>query len=339
MALAMLLLASWSFRVEANDAAVESAAGGLQLRSEGRVAIIKERLSITKKVISPDSGGTSNSQNEYRVIVEYEFLNESKADVATEVAFPLPEFGYPWEDLIQDRRVKGFKLEVDGKELPYATEVRAVAGGHDVTDLLNGYGIEIETFGRFDHTLSDAKQNPYQVLQLSGEKRTSLKAAGAIGDDRGHDSVPLWTVAATHHWKQVFPAGKILKVRHEYNAIPGFSYDPELREYLSGLEDGCFDAGLIRSLEAAQKRAPKDEAGQVLIFGDWVKYILTTAKTWKMPIRDFELIVERPPGQFVSFCWDGKVEKLSETRFRATARDFMPTRELMVYFFTVENSR
>ena len=72
-----------------------------------------------------------------------------------------------------------------------------------------------------------------------------------------------------------------------------------------------------------------------MIQSQWVKYILTTANSWKTPIRDFELIVEKPAGQFVSFCWDGTVEKLSDTRFRAKASNFVPKRELLIYFLSV----
>jgi hypothetical protein len=66
-----------------------------------------------------------------------------------------------------------------------------------------------------------------------------------------------------------------------------------------------------------------------------VSYILTTANTWKTPIGEFELVVERPEGHAVSFCWDGKVEKVGPTTFSARATDFVPSRELSVYFFTV----
>ncbi|HEY6373419.1 MAG TPA: DUF4424 family protein [Candidatus Sulfotelmatobacter sp.] len=48
---------------------------------------------------------------------------------------------------------------------------------------------------------------------------------------------------------------------------------------------------------------------------NYVDFILTTANTWKTPIEDFTLIVERPHwknnrgesdlGDYVSFCWDG----------------------------------
>lgn len=317
-------------RAEANDAAVETAAGGVQLRNEPRVSMIKERLYIGKQFIAPVPSKLPHLESKYRVIVEYEFVNESANEVTTEMAFPLPEFSYPWENLIQDRRLRGFKVEVDGKVVPYVTKVQAKAGGHDVTALLHEAGIDIESFGHFKHDSSGPSQ--YQVERLPQKTQDRLKTAGAVDD--GLD--PRWAVAITYHWKQTFPVAKVVKVRHEYDAIPGFSYGYEVRKYLSRLKEGCFDAGLARELEAAQARAPRSE-GDVGIFAEWVKYILTTAKTWKMPIRDFELIVERPAGEFVSFCWDGKVEKLSNTRFRATAHDFVPSRELFVYFFRVGN--
>ncbi|MCP4219461.1 MAG: DUF4424 domain-containing protein, partial [bacterium] len=170
-----------------------------------------------------------------------------------------------------------------------------------------------------------------QVAQLPKKARDRLRDVGAVNDVY----YPIWTVAVTHHWKQSFPTGKIVKIKHEYQAIPGFSYfHGEPREDLSHFTDGCPDDKLSRSLEAARLREPDSKHG-VIVHVEWVNYILTTANTWKTPIREFELIVERPPGQFVSLCWDGKVEKISQTRFRATAHDFIPERELMVYFLSV----
>lgn len=65
----------------------------------------------------------------------------------------------------------------------------------------------------------------------------------------------------------------------------------------------------------------------------WVKYILTSANTWKTPIRDFELIVDKSGADFVSFCWDTKVEKLDDSHVVARATDFVPTKELTIYFW------
>jgi len=75
-----------------------------------------------------------------------------------------------------------------------------------------------------------------------------------------------------------------------------------------------------------------------------VKYILTTANTWRTPIKDFQLVVERPETTafssasdqagktFVSFCWDGEVQPLDKNHFRARKADFVPARELVVYY-------
>ena len=325
----MILCAVSPGRATANDSAAETAAGGLQLRDERRVSMIKERLYIGKRFIGQDSSNLPNRENTFRVIVEYEFLNESKEDVTTEVAFPLPEFTYRYEDLGGDRRIRGFKVQVDGREVAYKTEIRAKAGGRDVTGLLGKAGIEITTFGRFQG-FDAPRPGLYQVDHLPESTQSALKAAGAVYDELE----PNWSVAITYHWKQTFPTGKVVRVKHEYDAIPGFSYGFHVGEYISGLKDGCFDEKLTHALETAHTRASKSHQ-EVMIQSEWVKYILTTANSWKTPIRDFELIVEKPKGQFVSFCWDGTVEKLSDTRFRATAKDYMPTRELLIYFLSV----
>jgi hypothetical protein len=33
-----------------------------------------------------------------------------------------------------------------------------------------------------------------------------------------------------------------------------------------------------------------------------------------------------------TFCWGGRVEKVSNSRFRADAQDFTPTKDLAAYF-------
>ena len=74
----------------------------------------------------------------------------------------------------------------------------------------------------------------------------------------------------------------------------------------------------------------------------WIDYILTTANTWKTPISNFRLIVERPDDEtsggthrhwYVSLCWDGPVHHLDNDHFEVSATDFVPQRELHVGFF------
>jgi hypothetical protein len=86
---------------------------------------------------------------------------------------------------------------------------------------------------------------------------------------------------------------------------------------------------------------------------DYVDFILTTANTWKTPIEDFTLIVNRPDaaksiasnptsstkwdGSLVSFCWDGPVEKTDANHFTAHATNFVPTKELRIGFLFMEH--
>ncbi len=92
------------------------------------------------------------------------------------------------------------------------------------------------------------------------------------------------------------------------------------------------DALLRKNLTASMQ---KDETS----FVKWVDYVLTTANTWKKPIKRFELVVERPKPDasgkyyYVSFCWDGKILQPDPDHFAAQESNFVPTRELSVAFF------
>ena len=75
----------------------------------------------------------------------------------------------------------------------------------------------------------------------------------------------------------------------------------------------------------------------------WVDFILTTANTWKRPIEDFTLIVERGNPEeentrvFVSFCppRNAHVDKLDAGHFRVHLTNFVPTSDLRIGFFDV----
>ena len=73
-----------------------------------------------------------------------------------------------------------------------------------------------------------------------------------------------------------------------------------------------------------------------LIGAAWVDYILTTANSWKTPIKDFTLIISRAGGgkEYVSLCWDGPIKTLDAGHFIARATNFVPKKELHVVFFS-----
>ena len=123
-----------------------------------------------------------------------------------------------------------------------------------------------------------------------------------------------------------------MRVRHEYRPVVGFSL-VRLNPFLRQHRDVCLsrpDVKLARQRVVASTRSDPYRNGS---FGAaWVSYILTTANTWQTPIQDFELIVKAAGDQIVSFCWDGPVERVDPTTLRARKADFIPTKELKIYF-------
>lgn len=66
-------------------------------------------------------------------------------------------------------------------------------------------------------------------------------------------------------------------------------------------------------------------------------FILTSANTWRRPIEDFTLIVDRPHGPkdgpaLVSFCSPGRVVQTHANEFRVHVGSFVPAHELRIGF-------
>ena len=132
--IACVTLALCVTSVQANDAAVETAVGGLKLRKIHAVSMEREYLSISRELVT----------------VEYEFLNTTESPVSSEVAFPLPPFRYRYDDLAGNRDIADFKAWLNDKPIEVKKEVRAFVKGREVTAPLRKAGITIERFGNFD---------------------------------------------------------------------------------------------------------------------------------------------------------------------------------------------
>jgi hypothetical protein len=321
LALTVCLMGLLPSLARSNDAAAEVAAGGLQLRAEPRVAMAKERLffgleNIQKKTLD----GREYLDEKLTIRVEYEFVNRSKEGVTLEVAFPVPPLSYRGESTSPTSTFDDFRVWVDGGPVVPKKEVRALLHGRDVSGTLKAVGVSIEDFGRFNHEDDGAEFKG----RLDAQKLAALVRDGLV--DGGDVPWPRWEVAVTYHWTQIFPAGRVVRVRHEYT--PAYGHEQaRMAEVANVHKDGCFNRN---SLQGVRRRMEKDGDYVGLT---WVKYILTTANTWQTPIEDFEVVIERPEGKKVSFCWVGKVERVGKTRFRATARNFVPKSELVVYFY------
>jgi hypothetical protein len=293
----------------ANDAVGAIVAGGVVLRSERRIAMKKERLLVSQE----------------KIRVEYEFVNESQDEVTTEVVFPIPEFG---PDDYERYVVTDFTVSVDGRRIPVEKDVRAFLEGKDVTRALRNAGLDLAAWVSVPWVSDVPDKRQSLILRLPQAKLVELRQRGLLrfitfsrpGFSYPGLDEPQWITRISYHWTQRFPAGKVLRVEHEYS--PGVGAEQGVQE--TSVKAACADPGLARALSV------NPSGGTSL-----VKYILTTANTWKTPISDFELIVERPEDSVVSFCWDGPVQKIGKTTFRAAVENFVPKRELTVYFFSL----
>jgi len=306
----------------ANDGSAEAtAAGGIQLVREARISMEKERLAISKDLIT----------------VEYEFLNTTNQDITTEVAFPVPEYDIHSMFTAGPSDLEGWHVWVEGKELKYQTETKALLDGIDFTGLLRSMSIDIASFGQWDTDVNGKVSG--EISRLAKHQQEELMRAGLLNDD-----LPLWSVRKTYHWQQLFPAQKALHVKHEYKPQLGLEHldEDSLRqkkaEDFVKLADVCVDPPVRKALIAA---VPNDNGfAEGYVEGEWVDYILTTANTWKTPIKIFELSIERPKPKghehyLVSLCWEGKIEKRGIDTFVARVTNFTPKHELRVMFFQI----
>lgn len=306
--------------VRADDSAASTAAGGIQLRKEVRISMQKERL-----LISPD-----------KVAVDFWFLNETDKSITTEVAFPVPPYTFYWDDPAGIRGFADFKLWVEGAPLSYKTEVHAILHGYDYYGLLHKMGIDAATFGMYDWKKDPPDGSP-QISKLSPEERGRLIKLGLL--DNSDDAFPEWTVKKLYYWQQMFPAQKTIHIRHEYKPVIGYEYI-HLQDFPTELPHACVDSNLQKALsadaDAYLNKTPRGEARNFFNVS-WVDYVLTTANTWKTPIGDFQVVIEKPEARngehvYTSLCWDGPIRRLDERHILLQKKNFVPKQEITVYF-------
>ena len=334
--------------VLADDSAASIAAGGLVPRRETRIVMAKEVLQI-----SPT-----------KVVVDYDFRNDTDQDVTTEVAFPVPPYAneYPEEELTE-QAFQSFQLWVDGKPVHFDVEAKATLKDQDVTQVLTANHIDIPTFGHFtdwaDATHTE-QTDTKDFDQLPKPAQDSLVKAGLF-DDQGV-VISLWTVHLQYHWTQTFPAHSTVHIRHEYTPVEGGELMlPDTVKNVYGHKQPAGDADTIKDalqdMQLLEGLCPDPSLLSGMIariessgpgYGQyahpsWVDFILTSANTWKQPIEDFTLIVERGKPEeentqvFVSFCspLNAPVAKLDANHFQVHLTNFVPAAELRIGFFEV----
>lgn len=331
--LLLCVLIAFPPALSADDGAASIAAGGIiVMKRETRIVMAKEVLTI-----SPT-----------RVVVDYDFRNDTDQDVSTEVAFPIPSYKLEIDGAAPALQgFDDFKLWIDGHPAEFDIETRAFVGKRDVTEMLLRQHIDIGSFGHFKWNNVNGPgfgPNFLDLKKLSKAQMMELVQSKAVSNDEDHE--PLWRVQKKYHWSQIFPAHATVRIRHEYSPVVGntnsVSYgltqskeDPESAKELA---TACLSQKLRKTLldDLAD--------GENSIPFSYVDFILTTANTWKTPIEDFTLIIEKnhPKGakrSYTSLCWDGPVTRIDADHFSVRAVNLVPTKELRVGYIDVFSKR
>jgi len=316
-----------SSQARANDSTAVIASGGLVLQKSIELSLRSEKLRV----------GPS------RIAVDYEIENTTSKDVEAILAFPLPVLEGPMlaNTPVDIPRGTGdnfvrFRTTVDGVEIKPEQQVKAyrieVDGsiGKDVTDIVRSAGI----------LASPLNEDYYdRVADLpEGEKNrlveNKLLEAEHYSDRTNY--TPLWGIEFTYFSKHRFPPGKILRVHHEYTPVTGrslfgaFSSSDDLSRW-------CVDETTKKGVSKLVASRPLAGGWEKVVDRKEVDYVLKTGANWAGPIGSFELIIDKEnPQSITSLCFEG-LEKISNTEFRATRRNFIPKSDLSVLFFVPFN--
>jgi hypothetical protein len=314
----------------ANDSTARVGAGGLELVKSDAIRMVEEILEI-----SPE-----------RIRVRYKFLNDSKSDVKTIVAFPMPRFGWNPGEAQLDANVgpmSSFETRVDGQQIKTRVDTKAFLKGKDISALLRAQGYtERDMVGAMSCNLGAVNEG----LCLA---KSVVKRIPGIADG----GAPNFSVQETAWWEQQFPAGKMVEIEHSYPPKVGLvyqTYDGErdgrspLRPWApggnSGLESGrraCTHEGGDDAVTSRAKRLQKLNDGAIWVSLNDLEYVLGTGRNWKGPIDSFTLRIKKAsPDQIVSLCFPGKSQQVDKQTLEFKATQFVPPDDLVVYFYTVK---
>lgn len=283
-----------------------------------------------------------------RVKVDYDFFNDSDQDITLPVVFPLPPYTAILPSMSWAGQPVGFKLFVNGVEKAFVAHLRATiawprATGTDVTNKLFAIGLAPEQVAMLPGVLPGENISPFTtetrkpIPPITKKQRQALREAGLlISGPTGETDFPAWRVHVSYAWDMTFPAQRAIHVSHSYKpfrslgtAAAGMSdsFDELKNQY-------CADSRLLDSLRnGLDKLAESNKNWSFGTAGTKVDYILTTANTWKGPIKDFTLRLKKlSPRELVSLCFPGTFRKVDPLTLEVHLQDFVPSSELSVRF-------
>jgi hypothetical protein len=332
----LILIILFSQAAESNDGIAGFKGGKVELNfhSDTNVSMKSEVLKISR----------------VKVDVDYIFYNNSKRDEEVLVAFPFS--GIDCGDFKFDLNNQ-FTAAVNGESVSFNEEMTIKYKGKDISQEVKNAGIklcrdeeyETEMIANIRHNITNPKEFKFNktvqgLIYYSNDKKLldkfiMLSRLGYIvegGDSDGKVMFfwgPDWKVSKKAFFKVKFPGMTETRIQHSYVPWTGSgSYMPKdlgyekyekiknLPVWAKGLAD--INKNPLRyEMEITSERSS-------------VEYILKTAKTWKGPIQNFKLIIDRSNGAGVSNYV--KDYKLEGNNLIWETKDFIPKEDLVVSF-------
>ncbi len=300
------ILAFISMQISANDSTGYVSTGGVQYLKNNNIQMYSEDLFISKNQIK----------------VDYQFKNLTNKDISETVLFPLPPIENFFESDFADteKLLNSFKVQVNGKNIQPEMHVRTFIQKDehskpiDATELFKQCGFtQTEMLNPWNR-----KTYEYEIFENKLRHCSNAQLKKLL--PKSQSEAIVWSSQVIYSWQQSFKANSLTRVQHQYAPLVGGSvslYPAE--DEKAYCMDGNFKAGLKK---AKSQHAPYSALG----------YILKTGANWAKPIEHFKLTVERDPNELVSFCWAGKVTKMSPTRFQMLEKNFLPKQDLEIIF-------
>lgn len=219
------------------------------------------------------------------------------------VTVPLPHLDATTENLDEliDRKTNsadfiGVSIDVDGRSVTPAVDVRASTLGLDVTDRLKADGISPNPW------LDPATET--KLEKLPPEKRATYAALGLAQWDEGKVAFFGWDVATTLHWIQEFPAGKTTRITVRHRPLFTRELITDVGIDRLAKTERCLDKPTEAALRAAfaANRPPGSAPGAGSALMARRVAVPLGAKAGEA-IESFRLTVERPtPRTIVVVC-------------------------------------
>lgn len=232
-----------------------------------------------------------------------------------------------------------FKRSVNDSEYGYQYRIIAkTKDGRDITYLLKQNNIPISAAYLIGYETAGA-------LEKDPPLKAKLKKLKLLDENEK----PVWQTQTVYYWEQTFPANQTIRVSHEYTPHTGSLWldaknttnqtDKKI-EKIEKLEDIKF-----YSRDDSQKwedYTVSDDLKKRLfnylqkyetIPAREVDYILTTANSWRGPIKKFRLEIHTKSNFTIpAFIWPAKVFQVKEGVYVSELQNFTPKSELKILF-------